>query len=224
MKGLLVMYMSLEEYTRELKKIPTASLSDALNQMGLNGTLNTHFNYVLEGIRIAGPAVTIQDCYSSRRVIPFEAMEAIDNAERGSILVRALDADEACDIALFGGLMALASKVRGLEGAVMCGAIRDLREIKEMGFQVFYRFLSPNTSVGRTEIKAVNVPIKYGGVIINPGDIIVGDEDGIVVIPKDKVSEVLERAKKIDDLEKRESEEIRKGKPFSQVIREYLRV
>ena len=59
---------------------------------------------------------------------------------------------------------------------------------------------------------------------INPGDIIVGDEDGIVVIPKDKVSEVLERAKKIDDLEKRESEEIRKGKPFSQVIREYLRV
>lgn len=216
--------MFLEEYVRELKKIPTASLSDALNQIGLNGTLNMHFNCVLEGIRIAGPAVTIQDRYSSRRVIPFEAMETIDNAEKGSVLVRAIDDDEACDIALFGGLMALASKIRGLEGAVMCGAIRDFREIKEMGFQVFYRFLSPNTSVGRTEVKAVNVPIEYGDVIINPGDIIVGDDDGIVAIPKDKVSEVLERAKRIDDLEKRESEEIRKGKPFSQVIKEYLRV
>jgi regulator of RNase E activity RraA len=224
MKKLLVTYMPLEEHIKELKNIPTASLSDALNQMGLNGTLNVHFNCILEGTRIAGQAVTIQDRYSSRRVIPFEAMEAIDNAEKGSILVRALDGGEACDIALFGGLMALASKARGLEGAVMCGAIRDFREIKEMGFQVFYRFLSPNTSVGRTEVKAVNVPIKYGGVIINPGDVIVGDEDGIVVIPKDKISEVLERARKIDDLEKRESEEIRKGKLFSQVIREYLRV
>ncbi len=216
--------MLVEEYISELKKIPTASLSDALNQIGLDGTLNMHFNHVLEGIRIAGPAVTIQDCYSSRRVVPFEAMETIDNAEKGSVLVRALDGSEACDIALFGGLMALASKVRGLEGAVICGAIRDFREIKEMGFQVFYRFLSPNTSVGRTEVKATNVPIKYGGVIINPGDIIVGDEDGIVVIPRDKVSEVLERAKRIDDLEKRESEEIRKGKPFLQVVKEYLRV
>jgi regulator of RNase E activity RraA len=212
------------EYVRDLKRIPTASLSDALNQIGLNGTLNVHFHPVLEGVRVAGPAITLLDCYSARRVIPMEAIEAIDNAEEGSILVRAIEGGEACNIALFGGLMALASKIKGLEGAVICGAIRDFREIKEMNFQVFYRFLSPNTSVGRTEIKAVNVPIKYGGVTINPGDVIVGDDDGIVVIPREKLIEVLEGAKQIDELERRESEEIRRGKPFSQVIREHLRV
>ncbi|MEM2557213.1 MAG: RraA family protein, partial [Candidatus Bathyarchaeia archaeon] len=172
--------MSLKDYIRELRAIPTASLSDALNQIDINGTLNVHFNRVLEGIRIVGPAVTVLDKYSNRRVPPIEAIEAIDNAERGSVLVRAIEGGEACDIALFGGLMALSSKVRGLEGAVMCGAIRDFREIKDMGFQVFYRFLSPNTSIGRTEVKAVNVPIEYGGVRINPGDIVVGDDDGIV--------------------------------------------
>lgn len=216
--------MSLEEYILEIKKIPTASLSDALNQIGLNGTLNVPFKPTLDGVRIAGPAVTILDSYSSRRAIPIEAIEAIDNAKRGSVILRVLNGSEAEDIALFGGLMALASKVRGLEGAVMGGAIRDLREIKEMGFQVFYRFLSPNTSVGRTEIKAVNIPVKYGGVMINPGDIIVGDDDGIVVIPRDRIVEVLERAKKIDDLERREAEEIKLGEPFSKVIRKYARI
>ncbi|MBS7638976.1 MAG: RraA family protein [Candidatus Bathyarchaeia archaeon] len=216
--------MSLKDYIRELRAIPTASLSDALNQIDINGTLNVHFNRVLEGIRIVGPAVTVLDKYSNRRVPPIEAIEAIDNAERGSVLVRAIEGGEACDIALFGGLMALSSKVRGLEGAVMCGAIRDFREIKDMGFQVFYRFLSPNTSIGRTEVKAVNVPIEYGGVRINPGDIVVGDDDGIVIIPRDRLAEVIERAKHIDELERREAEEIRRGRPFSQVIREYSRV
>jgi len=216
--------MSLNKYVMDLRRIPTSSLSDALNQIGLNGTLNACFYPVLEGVRVAGPAVTVLDCYSTKRVIPIEAIEAIDNAEKGSILVRAIENGEAHDIALFGGLMALASKIRGLEGAVICGAIRDFREIKEMRFQVFYRFLSPNTSVGRTEIKAVNAPIRYGGVTINPGDIIVGDDDGIVVIPREKLTDVLERAKQIDELERKESEEIKRGKPFSQVIREYLRV
>lgn len=216
--------MSLKNYIEELKKTPTASLSDALNQIGINGTLNVTFHPTLEGVRIAGPAVTILHAYSTRRVIPIEAIDAIDNADKGSVIVAAIEGGEAQDIALFGGLMSLASKTRGLEGAVMCGAIRDLREIKEMRFQIFYRFLSPNTSVGRTEIKAVNVPVKYGGVVINPGDIVVGDDDGIVIIPKDKLVEVLERAKRIDELERKESEEIKKGKPFSQVIREYARV
>ena len=216
--------MLIDKYIADLRRIPTASLSDALNQIGLNGTLNTCFYPVLEGVRVAGPAVTVLDCYSTKRVIPIKAIEAIDNAERGSVLVRAIENVEARDIALFGGLMALASKIRGLEGAVICGAIRDFREIKEMRFQVFYRFLSPNTSVGRTEIKAVNVPIKYGGVTINPGDIIVGDDDGIVVIPRERLTEVLERAKQIDELERKESEEIKRGKPFSQVIREHFRV
>jgi regulator of RNase E activity RraA len=213
-----------KDHLEELRRIPTASLSDALSQLGLNGTLNTNFHAAIEGVRIAGPAITIKDCYSTKKAIPFKAIEAIDNAEEGSVLVRAIEGGEAQDIALFGGLMALASKTRGLEGAVLCGAIRDLREIKEMGFQVFFRYLSPNTSVGRTEVKAVNVPINFGGVTINHEDIIVGDDDGIVVIPKDRVSEVLERAKKIDDLERREAEDIKKGKPFSQVIREYSRV
>ncbi|MCX8171348.1 MAG: RraA family protein [Candidatus Bathyarchaeota archaeon] len=216
--------MSFKNYIEEIKKIPTASLSDALNQMGLNGTLNVTFHPALEGVRIAGPAVTLLDFYSTRRVIPIEAIEAIDNAEKGSVLVRVIEGGEAQDIALFGGLMSLASKVRGLEGAIICGAIRDIREIREMNFQVFYRFLSPNTSIGRTEVKAVNVPVKYGGVTINPGDIVVGDDDGVVVIPKDKVIEVLERARQIDELERREAEELRRGKPFSQIIREYARV
>lgn len=216
--------MLLKKCISDLKKIPTASLSDALNQIGLNGTLNVCFQPVLEGIRVVGPAVTVLDRYSNRRVIPVEAIEAIDNAERGSVLVRAIENNEAIDVALFGGLMALASKTRELEGAVICGAIRDLREIKEMGFQVFYRSLSPNTSVGRTEVKAVNVPVEYGGIIINPGDIIVGDDDGVIVIPRERLTEVLERAKQIDELERREAEEIKRGKPFSQVIREYSRV
>ena len=214
----------LQKHIEELRRIPTASLSDALNQIGLNGTLNVPFNLTLESVRIARPAVTILHRYSSKKTVPLKAIEAIDNAQSGSILVIALDGGEAQDIALIGGLMSLAAKVKGLEGAVVCGAVRDLREIKEMRFPVFYRFTSPNTSVGRTEVTDVNIPINYGGVTINPGDIIVGDEDGVIVIPKNVLEEVLEKAKDIEYLEKKEAEEIKKGEPFSQVIKKYSRV
>lgn len=211
--------MALEE----LKRIPTASLSDALDRMGIRGTLSHGFQPTIEGLRIAGPAVTMKDKLSTRRIIPIDVIEAIDRCMPGDIIVRVVEGD-ARDIALYGGLMSLASKLRGIAGAVLDGALRDYREVKAIGFQIFYKSKSPNTSVGRTELEALNVPVICGGILIRPGDIIVGDDDGLVCIPKEEVFEVLKIAREIDELERKEIEELSKGEPFPKVLKKYLRL
>lgn len=213
-----------KELVNRLRKIPTASLSDALNKIGVYGTMSYEFRPVIPGVKIVGFAVTIKDVASRRVAPPMEAINLIDSCEPGSVVVRVVEGLDARNIALYGGLMALASKVRGLAGAVLDGATRDVVELREMGFQVFCRSFSPNTSVGRTEVAAVNVPVVCGGVKVRPGDIVVGDDDGVVVIPRDQAVKVIELAEEIDRVEKMEAEEIAKGIPFAEVLKKYMRV
>lgn len=93
-----------------------------------------------------------------------------------------------------------------------------------MGFQLYYTSRSPNTSVGRTEVIGINVPVLCKNVVVNPSDFMVGDADGVVCIPKERVSEVMEKSKKIDELEKMETEKMKRGVSFTQVIKKYSRV
>ncbi len=206
-----------------LRKTPTASLSDALDQMGVRGFISHEFRPLIQGHKIVGPALTIKHQLCNRVASFIPALEAIDEAKQGTVLVIAGDADLR-DVGLFGGLMATASKARGLAGAVLDGGVRDTREIREMGFQVFSRSVIPTTSIGRTELVGVNVPLICGGVTVQPGDIIVGDDDGVVVIPKDRVGEALERALRFDEVEVVEAEELRKGASFVETIKKHARV
>ena len=83
-----------------------------------------------------------------------------------------------------GNLMATTAKVRGLEGTVIDGAVRDVTELRAIGHQVFSRRISPATSVGRMVSVSKQTPVSCADVMVNPGDYIVGDADGVVVVPQ----------------------------------------
>ncbi|MEM2896139.1 MAG: RraA family protein [Candidatus Bathyarchaeia archaeon] len=214
----------LNTYLKELEKIPTASLSDALDKKGIKGYLSHEIKPIFDTKRIVGPAVTIKDTLTKEILTPFLALEAIDEAKPGDIIVRTIENGDARDIALWGGLMSLAARNKGVRGVVLDGGVRDVLEAKAMAFPVFAKSVTPVTSVGRTKVLEYNSPITIDGVTINPGDIVVGDSDGVVVIPIGLVEDVIALAKEIDSLEKKESEELKKGKSMVEVIKKYARV
>ncbi|MDH5794825.1 MAG: RraA family protein, partial [Candidatus Bathyarchaeota archaeon] len=117
-----------------------------------------------------------------------------------------------------------AAKVKGIQAAVLDGGSRDLVEAEEMKFPIYARSVVPTTSVGRTKVSAINVPIECGGVTVAPGDVVVADVDGVVVIPKQKLAEVLKLAQDIDKIEKAEVVELRKGNKMAEVIQKYARI
>jgi regulator of RNase E activity RraA len=213
----------LQKTIKALTQIPTASLSDALDQMGLRGYMSHEIRPILQNVKVVGPAVTIKHRIVNKRMPFTPALKAIDEAKPGDVLVISSD-DDLRDVALLGGLMGLAAKVKGLSGAVLGGGVRDVRELRELGFQVFSLSVIPTTSLGRTEIEGVNVPLRCGGLIVKPGDLIVGDDDGVVVIPRDKVQEAIERARKFDEVERMEAEELRKGTPLVETVAKFARI
>jgi regulator of RNase E activity RraA len=208
---------------KKLYKLPTASLCDALDSIGFKGFMEHSIKPILEGIKIVGPAVTIKDALSDKKESLMAALQAIDDADPGTVFVRASEGNTK-DIALWGGLMGLASKSKKIEGAVLDGGVRDISELKEMKFQIFAPSVIPSTSIGRTKVIGINVPVTCGGVKVSPGDIIVGDSDGVVVIPADELEKVIEIAQKMDSIEKEEAEELRKGASFVETIKKFARV
>jgi 4-hydroxy-4-methyl-2-oxoglutarate aldolase len=215
------------KFFKTLLKIPTASLSDALDNIGIRGFMDYHIKPRTCASKIVGSAITVKDKISNKKVVPLKALKAIEGAQKGNILVRTIegaDIEEASNIALFGGIMASASKIKGLGGAVLDGGLRDLSECRALGFPVFSRSIVPTNSVGRTEVVNINVPIICGGVQINPGDIIVGDEDGVIVIPQEKLEEVVRQALKIEETERKVTKELQKKVSVLKAVKKYSRM
>jgi len=120
--------------------------------------------------------------------------------------------------------MATAASVRGLEGAILDAGARDVAEIEALNFPVFSKSIIPSTSVGRYETVAKQIPVMAGGVEVRPGDIVMGDRDGVVVVPREKAAEVLKVAQQIDELEKKMVPEIRRLKSILKAVELFRRI
>ncbi|MDQ7850442.1 MAG: RraA family protein [Armatimonadota bacterium] len=203
----------------------TASVADAVDRVVRRpGFMSHEIKPILPG-RIAGPAVTVLERTALEAQPPRHALTAIDEAPAGSIIVIGLeDAGGAPEVALWGGLMASAAATRGLGGAVLDGGVRDVEEIRQLGFPVFSRTIVPSTSVGRLVTVAREVPVPCGGVLVNPGDIIVGDSDGVVVVPRAAAAEVLAAATQIEETERRMTARIRASGSILQALQEFGRI
>ena len=129
--------------------------------------------------------------------------KALALANPGDVLV--VNAGGYKECAMWGEIMSLAAQKKGIEGLVVDGAVRDLVGIAGMKFPVFARALSPSGTTKET-LSSINKPIMCGGTLVNPGDIVVGDDDGVVVIPQQEmrtaVARSKERAKKEEEVRK----------------------
>lgn len=211
----------------KLYEIPTTSLSDALDETSIVGFMDCGIKPIIPGKKIVGPAVTIKDVITEKTEAPILALKAIDSAQKGDVIVRSIeDAAEATskNIGLWGGLMATASKHKGIEGAVLDGGVRDVSEVRTIQFQIFAQSVVPSTSVRRTKVEAINVPITCGGRRVNPGDVIAGDEDGVVIIPQKYLSQIIKRASEMDKIESLEMEELKRGTSFIETINKFSRI
>jgi regulator of RNase E activity RraA len=117
---------------------------------------------------------------------------------------------------------------KGVIGAVVDGAIRDIDEIKLMGFPIFSRSIVPRSTHSpyskRMEPIEVNVPIQCGGVLVSPGDVVLGDEIGVVVVPSDEAADVLRRAQDQAAQEEATRQRIREGKTVEELLAEFGRL
>lgn len=124
-------------------------------------------------------------------------------------------------IAPWGELLSTAAKVRGAAGALMDGLVRDIRAIRAMGFPVFHGGIGPLDSKGRGKIMAIDVPVECAGVRVCPGDLIFGDADGVVVVPRAIEAEVLAAAYKKLKGERNTLADLRAGIPLGAVFAKY---
>lgn len=119
-------------------------------------------------------------------------IEAIDSLRPNDVVVQS--EDHACTNAPWGELMSTIAQRNGASGAICDSMVRDCKRMIEMGFPVFYKGIRPVDSLGRGKVMAYDVPVRCGGVLVNPGDLIFADFDGIVVVPQDIENEVIDRA------------------------------
>lgn len=197
-----------------------ASLSDAVDQVvGKRGFLSHGIRRMTPG-KLCGRAVTVlaRPAPAGEKAPPTLALETIDEAEPGSVLVIVMEGPEGADVAALGGIMGTACAVRGLAGAVLDAGVRDVEELEELGLPVFARGAVPSTSVGRYVTVAKGMPVICGGVEVRPGDIVVGDSDGVVVVPAERAAEVVERSLELDELERRTMRSVRELRSVKKAI------
>ena len=210
------------EVIRAFRSITTASVADALWALGVSGHMSHEIKPFMK-VKIVGPAVTVREEPTTEKVPPSHALELIDNSAPGSVIVIAIDGFR--DVAVWGGLMTAGAVANGLEGAVLDGGVRDVEEIeRDFGFPVFSRSICPSTTVGRFKTVAANVPVSVGGVTVNPGDLIVGDRDGVIVVPSGMAEAVLKGAQEIEDREREQTRLIRESKSILQGLAKYQRI
>ncbi len=143
---------------------------------------------IYRGAEFAGSALTVKATPGDNLIIH----RAITMAEPGDVLV--VDGDGYLGAAFVGELMCASCRAHDLAGLVVDGAVRDRADVEAMGFPLYARGLSPEGPLKRAP-GSINVPVSCGGVVVEPGDVVVGDDDGVSVVPAADAEAVLERAR-----------------------------
>jgi len=192
------------ELIQELLKYEglTPTLSDVLDSLGLVGAIpGSVLKPVLPGKKIAGPAVTLK--YVPERMTPAQSFrdqakaklaerDAYALTEPGDVVV--IDTGARGDISAMGGLSTLVAKKYGLAGNIVDGGVRDIQDMRRLDYPVWSLGITPITGKFRFEALEINGPVVCGGVSVHPGDLVVADDTGVVIIPRDRIKQVVEQA------------------------------
>ena len=202
------MPLNREELIRRYKLLPTPTVYDVLDKTGYpSQALSSDIRPLIGGCRIAGPALTLHGAGMSTSdgkwgtAMSYEMFRAI---QPGDVIV--FDCGGHKQGGPWGGNTGANAKVKGAAGIVIDGGTRDYIDLAEMKFPTYCRFVTPVLAHGRFQIKGFNEPINMSGQVearvpVSPGDYVVADDDGVVVVPKALVQEILEYAEAAEKAE-----------------------
>jgi 4-hydroxy-4-methyl-2-oxoglutarate aldolase len=165
----------------EFARLGSATVYEASGRAGL---VDAAFHQIVPGSRAAGPARTVQ-CGQADNLMVHAAIDAL---EHGDVLVVTMPEPEA--VALMGDLLATQAKVHGAAAVLIDGAVRDVEELVEIGLPIWARFVRIRGAT-KDVVGALDVPVTVGGQAIAPGDVVVLDADGVVIVARDRADEVL---------------------------------
>jgi len=205
--------------------VEVASVSDAMEQLYGQKAYMSHEMRALNVTKFAGPAVTVllkKEEHKEGAAASQGMLDAIDAAAPGTVYVMVLE--DGADYAGIGGLMATAMKYRGLTAAVIDGSVRDTPQIRKLQFPVFSRGVVPSTTINHYRFAGSNIPVTCAGVRVNANDIIVGDEDGVAVVPRARAAEVLKKAQDLDNTEHTMIPFIEKFKSIKEAVAKFGRI
>lgn len=216
--------MEIGELCARYRALYLPSVCDALYELGLpEQVLPTSLRPLFPEQRIVGHAFTVE----GRDLAPigWEAgiprirsyLEVFERLTPDSLLVSVTPDGR---VGHFGELTANSAASHGCVGCILDGNLRDIEGLREIGFQVFYRDLSPLNAIGRWEMVAAEQPVAIGSVVINPGDIVFAEFDGVIVVPREHAARVLMKAEEVVGAEKQVREELSAGvAPFDSFAR-----
>ncbi len=193
----------------KFSEFPTGNLCNAHSKVR---AMNAAIRSLFPGVKLVGPAKTAITLPGQNAAIH----RTLINAKPGDVLV--VDGGGSRDFGPFGDILASACQQRGIAGLVIDSTVRDLAGIQELGFPVFCLGTNPSATV-KTDPGKIDVPVNCGEVDVSPGDLIVGDEDGVVVIPKELIRKVLTSAAAIVAREKEILKEIAEGKTTCEIFK-----
>lgn len=202
-----------EEILSEFQKFVTPHVSDNMNRLN---AVDSSIRPIHQSGKLVGAAFTVKTRPGDNLLVH----KAIDMAGPNDVIV--VDAGGEVTNAIMGEIMARIAKKRGIEGFVINGAIRDSKEINEMNYPIYAKGI-----IHRGPYKdgpgEINVPIQLGGVVVNPGDIILGDMDGIVVVPIESADDIINEVYATMKMEEKMMKEIEEGTIDRSWVDEVLR-
>jgi 4-hydroxy-4-methyl-2-oxoglutarate aldolase len=222
--------LAMEELCRRYKQLYGGVVYDVLESLGYpDQALSHELTALAPGMRLAGPAFTVKGTVTAERdeAGRHRRMKMICDMTYPCIEVR--DQGTPFNVAMYGELSATTARAHGAVGALIDGGTRDCGHLIRMGFPVFARYRCPVEAFGRYMTINCQVPVRVAGeltetVVVNPGDFIFGEEDGVLVIPKDLTTEVLLECERIVGLENKAREEFARGDDPVEVFQRYKRL
>jgi 4-hydroxy-4-methyl-2-oxoglutarate aldolase len=190
-----------KEIVEKFRKISVATVYEA---SGKKGFVDSKIKPLANGIKICGPAFTVQ-CSPGDNLMLHKAL-AISCS--GDVIVATVGNEY--DYGYWGDLMATQAQVKGLEGLAIDGCVRDSEDMIEQGFKVFCRGTCIKGTVKKT-LGLINYPINFGGVTVSPGDLILGDDDGMVIVKHEECAEVLVKSLERVQKEKVKTQALKSG-------------
>lgn len=180
------------------RHVEASSVSDAEEQLLHKKHYMSHRMQAIFPTKFAGTAITVllKKEENTDPTALSGMLTAIDSGGLGTVYVMKVEDGE--DIAGMGGLMGTAMFARGFSGAVIDGGVRDVPQLRKIGFPVYATGVVPSTSVGHYRFGGVDVPIEVAGTEVKGGDVIVADQDGVVVVPRAAAARILIQAEKLD--------------------------